>query len=142
MAQFLGNYKGAFIPGTRTFKLESYLVFKSDKFIWKDLDNGRRIAKEIERGDSIPDGWSNEWSIPRGSKTDGASIPRLARLVVGSPFGKGRRKSSAIHDVLCRAKNLRPEIVHGLFNEMVRYESMDSTSGKLMGWAVVKFGPE
>lgn len=139
MAKFLGTHSGDFIPGTRDFKLDSYIVFQSDTFCWKEVDGNMWIRKTglVKAGE----GWSYEWRIPRGSVVNGASIPRGFMWLVGSPFDRGRRLSSAIHDVMCQEKRIAYRVVHELFDEMVRHESNNSWRGKLMGWAVMKFGP-
>ncbi len=46
------------------------------------------------------------WNAPGGSIVDGASIPRIAWKVVGTPFYGKYRDASVIHDVACEDKKL------------------------------------
>jgi hypothetical protein len=41
------------------------------------------------------------WSAPKGSKIDGASIPRPLWVMVGSPYTDDYRRASIVHDVAC-----------------------------------------
>lgn len=141
MAKFIGKFGGDFIEGTRDIVLNSYIVFQSDEYCWtEDSVTGQRFMRKKFRN-WYELGYSDEFRVPRGSVVNGASIPKIAMPIVGSPFAEGRRKSSAIHDVMCKEKKFPYMMVHGLFREMVRFESGESTRGKLMGWAVVNFGP-
>lgn len=46
-----------------------------------------------------PDG--RRWTAPRGSRINGASIPRPLWTVVGSPYIDDYRSASIVHDVAC-----------------------------------------
>lgn len=46
-----------------------------------------------------PDG--RRWSAPKGSKVNGASIPRPLWGTVGSPYTDDYRNASIVHDVAC-----------------------------------------
>lgn len=148
MARFIGNFGGDFVPGTRKIKLNSYIVFQSDKYIWRTIycSVQNKLVKIWRLKEETPNwrsgGWSDEWSVARSRLVDGASIPRVGMLFVGSPFDEGRRLSSAIHDVMCEDKEFPHELVHGLFTEMILFEGNGSRRAKMMAWAVRNFGPE
>jgi hypothetical protein len=50
---------------------------------------------------SYTDSAGKVWTAPAGSRTDGASIPRLFWTLVGSPFTGHYRTASIIHDYYC-----------------------------------------
>jgi hypothetical protein len=46
-----------------------------------------------------------EWVAPRGTRTDGASVPRLALPVTDGRFDKAFLKAAVIHDAYCQSDN-------------------------------------
>ena len=53
---------------------------------------------------SFRDQDGTEWTVPAGSKVDGASIPRTFWAIVGPPFVGDYRRASVIHDHYCNTK--------------------------------------
>lgn len=46
-----------------------------------------------------------EWVAPRGTRTDGASVPRLALPVTDGRFDRAFLKAAVIHDAYCQSDN-------------------------------------
>ena len=44
---------------------------------------------------------NRRWDAPKGSKIDGASIPRALWAIVGSPYTGLYRRASIVHDIAC-----------------------------------------
>jgi hypothetical protein len=81
------------------------------------------------------------WIAPKGSKIDGASIPRIAWSVVGGPYSALYRDASIVHDVACREKRKTWEVVHLMFYYAMRASGVDEVLAKIMYTAVYFFGP-
>ena len=81
------------------------------------------------------------WLAPKGRSIDGASIPRFAWSIVGSPFSGRYRKASVIHDIACDDR-VRPwESVHLAFYYAMRASKVALIKAKLMYAAVYHKGP-
>lgn len=55
------------------------------------------------------------WPVPKGERTDGASIPSWLWSFEGSPFTGTYRRAAVIHDYYCRMGTLESDKVHWLF---------------------------
>lgn len=82
-----------------------------------------------------------DWVAPAGSVIDGASIPRFAWRVVGSPFVGKYRRASVIHDVYCVTKDRPWQEVHMCFHRMMLADGVPKFKAWLMFKAVYHFGP-
>jgi len=81
------------------------------------------------------------WTAPKGTVTDGASIPSVLWSVIGSPFTGKYLNAAIIHDHFC-ANHRRPwKQVHRLFHEGMLAGGVDGTMAKMMYAAVYAFGP-
>lgn len=81
------------------------------------------------------------WDAPKGSKVDGASIPRVAWSLLGGPFEDKYRDASVIHDVACNRREKRWQDVHLTFYTGMLASGVSATKAKLMYAAVYHFGP-
>jgi Protein of unknown function (DUF1353) len=104
------------------------------------LSDGREMLVEEDFSFLDPNGIV--WLAPRGSKVDGASIPRALWSIVGAPLDGPYRNASIIHDVACVEKAREWQLVHRCFyNAMRTMRAMRSAQAKLMYAAVYHFGP-
>lgn len=81
------------------------------------------------------------WSALKGASIDGASIPRIFWMGIGSPFVGLYRRASVIHDVYCKTQIREPQAVHDVFKEMMIADGVSDTKAFLMYQAVDKLGP-
>jgi len=103
------------------------------------LPDGRRMQLLAPFAYVDPSG--RRWEAPRGSKIDGASIPRIAWSAIGGPFEGRFREASVIHDVACVEKTRSHEIAHEAFYYAMLAGGTDLVQAKLMYAAVYKFAP-
>lgn len=61
-------------------------------------DRMMKIAQEF----SFIDPAGKSWLAPKGSRIDGASLPRALWTIVGSPYTGDYRRASVVHDVACK----------------------------------------
>ncbi len=70
--------------------------------------------KEVKDSDlkELVDEWlvfvdssGTEWTAPKGTRTDGASVPRLALAVTDGRFDRAFLKAAVIHDAYCQVDN-------------------------------------
>jgi Protein of unknown function (DUF1353) len=87
------------------------------------------------------DATGKQWSAPKGSIVDGASIPGALWSYVGGPYTSTYRIASVVHDVACVSKKEKWEDVHRMFYEACRCAGLDDKRAKLMYWAVYQGGP-
>lgn len=100
-----------------------------------------RDAMELLADFSYIDPNGKVWLAPKGSVTDGASIPRLLWTVIGQPFDKDYRLAAVVHDVACVEKKSRWQDVHRMFYYACLCNGLARIKAKIMYYAVYKFGP-
>lgn len=81
------------------------------------------------------------WLAPKGTVTDGASIPQVAWSFVGGPLDGQYRNAAVIHDVACANKKRSWQKTHLAFYTAMRAAGVDVTTAKTMYAAVYHFGP-
>jgi hypothetical protein len=82
------------------------------------------------------------WIAPKGSKTDGASIPQVAWSFVGGPFDGQYREAAVIHDAYCESKSEPWRDVHRIFFYANRAAGVSEAKSKLLYGAVMIGGPK
>lgn len=82
------------------------------------------------------------WTAPAGSVINGANIPRLFWLVVGSPFIGRYRRATVLHDVYCGTMTEPYQAVHRMFYEAMLCDRVDHDRAEVMFKAVWLFGPK
>lgn len=87
------------------------------------------------------DGRGSDWDAEKGLVTDGASIPRIAWTIMGSPFTGAYRNAAVIHDAACIRKDHSWERTHEVFYEAMLTSHVSSLQAKLMYAAVFFKGP-
>ena len=79
-----------------------------------------------------------EYTIPRGFVFDGASIPKLVRPLMGSPFHPRYIEAALVHDFccqLCLEGNMRDT----KFRELLQLNSVSKIKSNAMYGAVVGY---
>jgi hypothetical protein len=87
------------------------------------------------------DASGREWWAPKGTKIDGASIPRVLWSTVGSPFTGDYRRASVVHDYYCETKERPWQAVHRMFYEGVLAAGVPQRQAKVLYAAVYGGGP-
>jgi len=105
--------------------------------IW--MSDGRTML--ITKTLVFTDAAGKAWTAPVDSIVDGASIPRIAWRMIGSPLCGRYRRASVIHDVYCATKNEPWQAVHRVFAEMMAADGVPAVKRFLMAKAVWFFGP-
>jgi len=87
------------------------------------------------------DASGKQWSAPKGSVVDGASIPKVLWSFVGGPFEGIYRDASVVHDVACDKQTAPWGDVHVMFYWACRCGGVDELLAKILFSAVWHFGP-
>lgn len=101
------------------------------------------------RGLAFVDGAGRDWSAPRDTLTDGASIPPVFVAIVGSPRTPEFANAAAVHDAYCGVGNEGGTVyhaapwqaVHRMFYDTLIVGGTDPTKAKVMFAAVWLGGP-
>jgi len=104
--------------------------------------SGSRREMQLEEEFNFIDKNSRFWFAPKGAVVDGASIPKIFWLFIGSPFVGKYRRASVIHDVYCKTKSRPHKEVHRMFYEGVRVDGVNIVKAKTMYWAIKLGGPK
>lgn len=88
-----------------------------------------------------------DWKADINSKFDGASIPPIFWLVIGSPFVGDYRRASIVHDVYCdpdskARKEVSSDDVHEMFYYAMRNDGVDQPLAAVMYMSVKVGGPQ
>ena len=86
--------------------------FKGE-LILRALPDGRTM--ELTAPFSYVDRHGVAWSVPSGTRVDGASIPSVFWSIIGAPYTGRYREASVIHDYFCATKSRHWKAVHKVF---------------------------
>lgn len=117
---------------------QDYGSFKGE-FIVKWLSDGRNMQLLSEVVYTSPDG--KTWTAPKGTITDGASIPKALWSIIGAPFSGKYRNAAVIHDYYCEIQTRSWRNAHLAFYVASRAAGVSSIKAKVMYYAVYRFGP-
>ncbi len=81
------------------------------------------------------------WSVPAKARVDGASIPKFAWSILGSPFVGRYRKASVVHDWYCDVRTREWKATHRMFYEAMRASKVSGAKARIMYGAVYYAGP-
>ncbi len=81
------------------------------------------------------------WSVPAKARVDGASIPKFAWSILGSPFVGRYRKASVVHDWYCDIRTREWKATHRMFYEAMRTSKVSGAKARIMYAAVYYAGP-
>ena len=112
--------------------------FRGD-LILKALPDGRNM--ELMAPFSYVDSHGVMWSVPPGTRVDGASIPSVFWSILGAPYTGRYREASVIHDYFCETKSRHWKAVHKVFLDGMLARGVDKVQAQLMYLAVYRFGP-
>jgi len=82
------------------------------------------------------------WLAPKGSVTDGASIPRALWTIAGAPYEGQYREAAVIHDVYCETKSEPHQDVLRVFYYANRAAGVSAFSSKLLHAGVLAGVPK
>jgi len=108
------------------------------KFVAEFEDDGRKVKLIEPYGFVDPAG--EEWRVPQGYQTDGASVPGVLWALY-PPFTGNYRSAAVIHDYYCEIKVRNWEDTHKVFYFAMRTANVDEKTAKIMYGAVYLFGP-
>jgi hypothetical protein len=108
------------------------------KFVAEFGDDGRKVT--LMEPYSFIDPGGQEWNVPDGYKTDGASVPS-ALWALYPPFTGNYRSAAVIHDYYCDSKERSWQDTHKVFYFAMRAAHVDEKTAKIMYGAVYLFGP-
>ncbi|MEP3226070.1 MAG: DUF1353 domain-containing protein [Parasphingorhabdus sp.] len=81
------------------------------------------------------------WAVPAQTRVNGASIPKFAWPLIGSPFVGRYRKASVIHDWYCDIRTRHWKTTHRMFYEAMRCSKVSAAKARIMYAAVYYAGP-
>lgn len=105
----------------------------------KFLDDGRLM--ELLSPFEFIDGVDKRWPVPKGMRTDGASIPRPLWSIVGGPFEGAYRSAAIVHDWYCDVRTEPWRAVHRMFYEAMLATGTNAHHAKLLYLGVRLAGP-
>jgi hypothetical protein len=108
------------------------------KFVAEFGDDGRKVI--LMEPYAFVDPGGEEWNVPAGAKTDGASVP-AALWALYPPFTGNYRSAAVIQDYYCDNKERTWQDTHKVFYYAMRAAEVDETTAKVMYSAVYLFGP-
>lgn len=133
LAVFLGLTLGL----TMTAKAQTPGRYKGEA-VMSLLPDGRNM--QLLKPFSYIDPKGQTWSVPAGTKTDGASIPRVL-WVTYPPFTGKYRLAAVIHDYYCQKQSRTWQDTHKVFYDAMRTADVPEKTAKLMYAAVYNWGP-
>jgi len=115
---------------------------KNGKFsgpvVVQNLPDGRNFR--VVRSFTYVDSLGQLWFVPRGTETDGASVPRVLWSIY-PPFSGKYRDAAVLHDRYCQSRSTKWQQVHRVFYDAMRSSNVDEATAKIMYSAVWFFGP-
>ena len=99
------------------------------KFVAEFGDDGRKVT--LMEPYSYVDPAGEEWNVPDGYKTDGASVPS-ALWALYPPFTGNYRSAAVIHDYYCDTKERSWQDTHKVFYFAMRAAHVDERTAKIM----------
>ena len=83
----------------------------------------------------------SNWTVPKDTCVNGASIPRVFWSFIGGPWSGKYRRASVIHDHYVRTKERTWEATHRVFFDGMITSDVPELKAKIMYFAVRRFGP-
>lgn len=103
------------------------------------LDDGRLM--ELTSPFCFFDDAELAWSVPSGTRTDGASIPRFLWSIIGGPFEGKYRKAAVVHDYYCDVRQHSWRDVHSMFYAAMVTANVPHEQAKILYYGVLIGGP-
>ena len=77
------------------------------------------------------------WTTPAGFVTDGASVPKWLRPIIGDPFKGKTLEAAVIHDVYCVNKERSQKDTHRIFRDLCEDNGVSSIRAWVM-WSAIR----
>lgn len=103
------------------------------------LDDGRLM--ELLSPFVFHDANNVEWKVPKGTQTDGASIPQFLWTILGGPFEGKYRKAAVVHDYFCDVRTKPWRDVHRMFYSAMILSGVSERQAKILYLGVLVGGP-
>ncbi|MBB5699157.1 DUF1353 domain-containing protein [Sphingomonas yantingensis] len=111
--------------------------FEAPQTEWLPGSSRMRLLRDFRYRD--PQGLM--WTAKKGALVDGASIPRLAWTIAGSPYDPPYREASVIHDYYCDTMLRSWEATHRVFLDAMLTSGTEKVEAGSKWWAVHRAGP-
>lgn len=111
--------------------------YSTPKTEWLSDSDGMKLLEAFRYKDPA----GRMWTAPSGSVINGASIPRIAWAIVGSPYQMPYRDASIIHDHYCDSMERTWEETHRVFYDAMLTSRTSESEALIKYWAVVRGGP-
>ena len=108
------------------------------KFVAEFGDDGRKVT--LIEPYAFVDPTGEEWNVPDGYKTDGASVPAVLWALY-PPFTGSYRSAAVIHDYYCDTKQKSWRDTHKVLYYAMRAADVEEKTAKIMYVGVYLFGP-
>ena len=82
------------------------------------------------------------WTAHKGDVIDGASIPRLFKLIIGGSFQSSYLPAAVLHDVYCTNQSRSQQSTSRMFREALETNGVNRIKAYAMWFAVYRFGPQ
>lgn len=105
------------------------------------VDQRDRPNFELVKEFSFEDPNGTRWTVPKGTRVDGASIPQAFWSMIGGPFEGRYLKASVVHDHFCNVRTRTAHDTHRNFYYGMRADRVPEWQAQAMYWAVSAFGP-
>ena len=97
---------------------------------------------ELKDDFSFIDSYGIIWIAHKGDVVDGASIPKLFKLVIGGSFQSSYLPAAVLHDVYCGTKSRSQHDTSRMFREALITNGVNRIKAYAMWFAVYRFGPQ
>lgn len=111
--------------------------FEGDfEFRWLSEPQQRHRVMQSLSDITFVDSKGRRWTVPKGTRIDGASIPAFLWTFAGSPFVGNYRRASVIHDHYCDLGSEFASEVNIMFRDAMRADGLSRTESQTKYLAV------
>jgi hypothetical protein len=108
---------------------------------WLTDPAGDHRNMELVQPFAYVDPRGKRWEAPAGRIINGATIPRLLWITIGSPYVGNYRRASVVHDAACEDQVESSKAVHRMFYDAIRCDGVGSVEALVIYFAVKTWGP-
>lgn len=95
-----------------------FLTVRPHSKALEDNFNKRELLSDF----SVRDEHGSIWFVPAGAISDGKSVPKSIRFLIGDPFEGVTETAAWVHDYYCVTKMRSQKDTHRIFRELVLYD--------------------
>lgn len=103
----------------------------------RDLGDGRQF--ELLKEFKYLDPKDVVWVVPKGAKTNGASIPKFFWRIIGPPWTGTYRRAAVVHDYFFTRDKYSSKSIHRVFYDAMLTDRVPPNKALVMYWAVLRF---